>query len=85
MLRSRKIFEILSPSVETIAQRLPAAAIVAVFSEIHDAIKAKWSGHKTLLGFCPDHGCHEIDGGVGSHGLDMQEDMNIIHMFSFIK
>ena len=43
------------------------------------------SGHKTLLGFCPDHGCHEIDGGVGSHGLDMQEDMNIIHMFSFIK
>ena len=60
-------------------------ANIAVFSEIHDAIKAKWSGHKTLLGFCPDHGCHEIDGGVGSHGLDMQEDMNIIHMFSFIK
>lgn len=60
-------------------------ANIAVFSEIHDAIKAKWSGHRTLLGFCPDHGCHEIDGGAGSHGLDMQEDMNIIHMFSFIK
>ena len=60
-------------------------ANIVVFSEIHDAIKAKWSGHKTLLGFCPDHGCHEIDGSVGSHGLDMQEDMNIIHMFSFIK
>lgn len=60
-------------------------ANIAVFSQIYDAIKEKWSGHRTLLGFCPDHGCHEIDGGAGSHGLDMQEDMNIIHMFSFIK
>lgn len=60
-------------------------ANIAVFSQIYDTIKEKWSGHRTLLGFCPDHGCHEIDGGAGSHGLDMQEDMNIIHMFSFIK
>ena len=22
-----------------------------------------------------DHGCHEIDGGCGSHGLDMPEDI----------
>lgn len=58
---------------------------IEAFSAIYDAIKEKWSGHRTLLGFCPDHGCHEIDGGLGSHGLDMQEDMNIIHMFSFIK
>ena len=30
-----------------------------------------------LYGFMPDHGCHEIDGGAGSHGLMMPEDMNI--------
>ncbi|MBQ7046988.1 MAG: hypothetical protein IJN85_04535 [Oscillospiraceae bacterium] len=58
---------------------------IATFSKIHDAIKESWKEHKTMLGFCPDHGCHEIDGKLGSHGLDMEEDMNIIHMFSFIK
>ena len=31
--------------------------------------------------FLPDHGCHEIDGGCGSHGLDMPEDMNIVHFY----
>jgi hypothetical protein len=28
-----------------------------------------------------DHGCHEIDGGCGSHGLDMPEDLNIVHLY----
>ena len=58
---------------------------VETFSQMHGAICSTWKGHKTLMGFCPDHGCHEIDGGMGSHGLEMIEDMNIIHMFSFIK
>ena len=37
--------------------------------------------HNTLLGFAMDHGCHEIDGGAGSHGLDMEEDLNITHFY----
>ena len=48
------------------------------------AIKENWTNHKTLLGFAPDHGCHEIDGGAGSHGLMMPEDMNIIHFYKVI-
>ena len=28
-----------------------------------------------------DHGCHEIDGGAGAHGLDMPEDINITHLY----
>lgn len=28
-----------------------------------------------------DHGAHEIDGGCGSHGLDMPEDINICHLY----
>ena len=47
-------------------------------------IEKHWRNHRTMIGFCPDHGCHEIDGNLGSHGLDMEEDMNIIHFYSFI-
>ncbi len=46
-------------------------------------IKKHWITHNTFLGFMPDHGCHEIDGNCGSHGLDMTEDMNIIHFYAF--
>lgn len=48
------------------------------------AIMENWKKHKTLLGFAPDHGCHEIDGGAGSHGLMMPEDMNIVHFYKVI-
>lgn len=48
------------------------------------AIKSKWTGHDTLLAFAMDHGCHEIDGGCGSHGLDMCEDLNILHHYGLI-
>lgn len=42
--------------------------------------------HKnTLLGFAMDHGCHEIDGDCGSHGLDMDEDLLITHLYKGIK
>ena len=37
--------------------------------------------HDTLIGFAMDHGCHEIDGDLGSHGLDMPEDLNIVHLY----
>jgi len=47
-------------------------------------IEKHWSNHRTMIGFCPDHGCHEIDGNLGSHGLDMAEDMNVIHFYRFI-
>lgn len=42
------------------------------------------TGRKTVLAFAPDHGCHEIDGGAGSHGLDMEEDLNILHFWKCI-
>lgn len=44
-------------------------------------IRNHWKNHNTLLGFAMDHGCHEIDGGCGSHGLDMWEDLNIMHLY----
>ena len=44
-----------------------------------------WKGKNHLEAFLPDHGCHAIDGDLGAHGLDMPEDMNIIHFYSLHK
>lgn len=55
------------------------------FDEVAAAVERQWKGHDTLIGFAPDHGCHEIDGGLGSHGLDMPEDLNILHFYGVIK
>ncbi|MBR4728406.1 MAG: alkaline phosphatase family protein [Clostridia bacterium] len=54
---------------------------VAFYAQLVSAVLRHWRGHNVLYGFCPDHGCHEIDGGCGSHGLDMTEDMNVIHFY----
>ena len=56
----------------------------AAFDAIAKAIKEKWQAHDTLLGFAMDHGCHEIDGQCGSHGLDMPEDLNVMHHYALI-
>ena len=65
-------------SVEALAELRANAEAFAMFSRL---IKNHWGGHDTLVGFAMDHGCHEIDGGCGSHGLDMDEDLNIVHCY----
>lgn len=52
-----------------------------IFSVLSNLVREKWKHHNTLVGFAMDHGCHEIDGGSGSHGLDMSEDLNIVHLY----
>lgn len=52
-----------------------------VFSMMSSLIKTHWKHHNTLVGFAMDHGCHEIDGNCGSHGVDMPEDINIVHLY----
>jgi hypothetical protein len=54
---------------------------VAFYAELVEKIRTSWKGHNVFYGFCPDHGCHEIDAECGSHGLDMPEDMNVIHFY----
>lgn len=48
-------------------------------------IEKHWKKENTLVGFAMDHGCHEIDGNCGSHGLDMEEDLNIAHFYKVLK
>ena len=52
-----------------------------MFAVLSDLIDNNWKHHNTLVGFAMDHGCHEIDGNCGSHGLDMEEDLNIVHLY----
>ncbi len=60
-------------------------ANAAAFDALAEKIKTCWQGkHRTLLGFAPDHGCHEIDGGLGSHSIDMPEDLNILHFYGVL-
>lgn len=37
------------------------------------------------MGYAMDHGCHEVEGGLGAHGLDMAEDLNITHFYKAYK
>ena len=46
-----------------------------------EMVKQADTKHNTLIGFAMDHGCHEIDGNCGSHGLDIDEDINIRHYY----
>ena len=58
---------------------------VKAYNRFFKLIKENLKGKNTLVGFAMDHGCHEIDGNCGSHGLDMEEDLNIVHLYSVIK
>lgn len=64
-----------------------------IFGILNELIKTQWTGHRTLMGFAMDHGCHATDyiskkSGkhvLGSHGKDFPEDLNIRHFYTAIK
>ena len=55
------------------------------FAVLEELVRTHWKYHRTLMGFAMDHGAHEIDEGLGSHGLDMPEDLNIMHFYEAIE
>lgn len=65
-------------SAVSLAELRTNSRIFGMFAEM---IKEHWKKHNTLVGFAMDHGCHDIDGDAGSHGLDMDEDINIVHLY----
>ena len=64
--------------LEALAELRTNAQAFATFSVL---IERYWTKHNSLVAFAMDHGCHEIDGDAGSHGLDMPEDLNIVHFY----
>ena len=69
-------------SVQALSELRANSELFAMFVRL---IEKHWGNHDTLIGFAMDHGCHEIDGGCGSHGLDMEEDLNIVHTYKVIR
>lgn len=55
----------------------------AIFHGLAEAAETLWTRHDTLVGFCTDHGVHAVPDG-GSHGLDIPEDIEILHVFDVI-
>ena len=51
------------------------------FGMLTTLVQRHWAKRNALVGFAMDHGCHEIDGGCGSHGLAMPEDLFITHLY----
>jgi hypothetical protein len=52
------------------------------FDRLIKHIKEAWTGrHKTLYGYAPDHGQHEIPNMKGAHGSILPEDMNVMHFY----
>lgn len=65
-------------SVEALSEARINSSIYATFDAL---VRKHWKQHNVFMGFAMDHGCHEIDGDCGSHGLDMPEDRNITHLY----
>ena len=70
---------------ESIAALSEIRANCRAYATFAAMIGEHWKKHDSLVGFSMDHGCHEIDGGCGSHGLEMPEDLNITHFYKIFK
>ena len=63
-------------------QALNAVSIEAEgFAKIAEELKKFSDKHRILLTYSPDHGQHLTEGGAGSHGSKLIEDMNVLHFF----
>lgn len=52
-----------------------------IFKTFCELIRTQWHHHRTLVGFCPDHGSHYVYPNTGAHGLDTPEDRDIFHFY----
>jgi len=55
---------------------------ISSFEKLSEAFNSYWRQHNRLIIFAPDHGAHiDPKTGKGSHGLDIPEDMELIHYY----
>lgn len=58
------------------------ASHAAAFASLAAAAHRSWKGSSYAIAFCPDHGGHiDHETGRGDHGLDIPEDMEILHFW----
>lgn len=69
-------------SIEALSELKVNTSAYGIFDSL---VRTHWKNHNVFMGYAMDHGCHEIEGGLGSHGLDMPEDLNIAHFYKAYK
>ena len=58
-----------------------ACAHADAFVRLVKCAVAHWRGHRALIAWAPDHGCHMDWDGHGNHGEYRDEDINVVHLF----
>ena len=55
---------------------------ISSFEKLSTAFNDSWNQYDRLIVFAPDHGAHtDTETGKGTHGLDIPEDMDLIHYY----
>ena len=54
---------------------------LATFCGLYDEMARCWQGHRAVVGFAPDHGCHRVGGFFGNHGTDRFCDQYSVHFY----
>ena len=54
---------------------------IAAFDRRCTAAEESWSNQDSLVVWATDHGIHTNEQGHGTHGSDLEEDLNVMHFF----
>lgn len=58
---------------------------IRTFDQLCCACEKKWKEQDSLLCWATDHGIHTNQEGHGTHGSDLEEDLNVMHFFGVQK
>lgn len=54
---------------------------IAAFAKLCETAERAWAGYDSLVCWATDHGIHTAENGHGTHGYDVEEDLNVMHFF----
>ncbi len=55
------------------------------FDELSIVARNSWKDKNHCLIWATDHGIHDLENGLGTHGSDLEEDLNVLHFYGFYK
>lgn len=58
---------------------------IDTFDRLCTACKKSWADQDSLVCWATDHGIHTNDQGHGTHGSDLEDDLNVMHFFGVWK
>lgn len=57
---------------------------ISSFDRLCEAAKEGWRNYDALVCWATDHGIHTGENGHGTHGCDVEEDLNVMHFFGAV-